>query len=320
MSGRMRLAAGLAAGALLLVALGGLYTRSNRTETYEVTAYFPRAIGLFERSTVRVLGVEVGRVSEVSPQGDRVRVRLAIDESVRVPSDASAIIVPISLISDRYVQLAPVYDSGPALRDGDEIPLERGIAPAELDDLLKVLKDFAAALEPGTADEPGALGQFVVNANDALGGKGEALGTTVDSLATLLDVLGRNADDFDSTIVSLDRIIGTLATRDDSLVRLNRGLASVFSAVAEERDALGSGLGNLTKLLGELGDLVRTHRRTLEEDLLTLADTTDAVIRQEAGLLRNILWLPVLAEGLTKAYDREQDRINVRDHQSVRLG
>lgn len=317
---RLRIVSGVLAGATLVAALYGVHSRSGATETYQVTAYFPRAIGLFERSTVRVLGVEVGRVSEVSPRGDRVRVRMTVDESVKVPTDASAIIVPISLISDRYVQLAPVYTGGASLRDGDEIPLERGIAPAELDDLLKTLKELASALEPGTANEPGALGQFVVNADKALAGRGPELATTVDSLSTLLDVLGRNAEHFDSLIAALDEVVGTLATRDTSLVRLNRGLASVFSAVAEERDALGSGLGHLATLLDELGHLVRDHQSDLQRDLLTLSDTTKAVIRQEKGLLRNILWLPVLSEGVSKAYDKENDRINVRDNQGVRLG
>ncbi|MGH9324162.1 MAG: MlaD family protein, partial [Vicinamibacteria bacterium] len=155
--------AAFAAAAMILVAIGAIYVRGGE-ETYKLTVYFPRAIGLFTRSTVRVLGVEVGRVTSVDPEGDRVRVVMQVREGIKVPKDATAILVPISLISDRYVQLAPVFRSGPALADGDEIPLERGVAPAELDDLLATLKNFLEALEPGTPDSPGALGRFVQNA------------------------------------------------------------------------------------------------------------------------------------------------------------
>ena len=46
-------------------------------------------------------------------------VTMYIDSKYKVPADAFAQIVPISLISDRYVQLAPAYTgTGPTLNDG----------------------------------------------------------------------------------------------------------------------------------------------------------------------------------------------------------
>jgi virulence factor Mce-like protein len=302
---------------IIAASVGTIYTRVP-DGTYLVNAYFPRAIGLFPRSTVRVLGVEVGRVRAVVPEGDRVRVALAINEGVQIPGDASAIIVPISLISDRYVQLTPVWRGGPTLGDGDEIPLERGMAPAELDDLLATLKNLLEALEPGTPDAPGALGQLIQNANQALDGRGEELGTTIEGLSVLLDNLGRNADNLDAIIVALDRIVGALGRRDAQIAATNRGLSSAFGAIAAESQALESGLANLANLVDELGRLVRTHRSNLERDLETLATATDIVARQRDGLLRNTLWLPVLAQGAAQAYDPEGQRIKVRDNQQVR--
>lgn len=317
MSSQARTITAIVAVLTLIAGVAGVVTRQP-DDTYEVTAHFTRAIGLFPRSTVRVLGVEVGRVTEVVPEGDRVRVGMRIRDDVRIPEDARALIIPISLISDRYVQLEPVWTSGPALTDGDEIPVERGVVPAELDDLLATLKDFLEALEPGTVDEPGALGRFVVNADAALDGQGEALGTTIESLGSLLDTLGRNADSFDATLVSLDRIFGSLAQRDAAIAATNRGLASVFSALAEERESLGSGIVNLGLMVDEIGRLVRTHRSRLEADLTVLADTTDVVIRRRDEVLRNIIWLPVLAEGAARAKDDANDRVIVRDNQQVR--
>src|SRR5439155_3034131 len=70
-----------------------------------VTAYFAKAIGLFKDSHVRVLGVDVGRVTSVKPEGVRVKVTMTIDATRKIPADARAVIVPISLIADRYIQL-----------------------------------------------------------------------------------------------------------------------------------------------------------------------------------------------------------------------
>ena len=83
---RVAVAAALAV-AIVIAALAGIFV-SGGGGTYEITAYFPRAIGLFPHSTVRVLGVEVGHVTSVVPTGDRVRVRMNVEDGVKIPSDA----------------------------------------------------------------------------------------------------------------------------------------------------------------------------------------------------------------------------------------
>jgi virulence factor Mce-like protein len=310
---RARVAIALVSAIAVLAAAGGAIFVRGGEQTYQVTAYFPRAIGLFSRSTVRVLGVEVGRIAAVQPEGDRVRVAMRIRSDVKVPVDATAIIVPISLISDRYVQLAPVWRGGPTLRDGAEIPLERGVAPAELDDLLATLKRFLEAIEPGSATSPGALGRFVQNAEHALAGQGQALGTTIDALATILDALGSNAGSVDELIVNLERLVGELSQHDAALQQTNRGLAAVFGSLGNEQSALVNGTGNLASLVAELGRLIRDHRADLEADLLTLAQTTDVLHRQKMRLLEQILWLPVLSKGARGSFDEQNKRIYVRD-------
>ena len=305
--------ASIVAFAIVVVAAVGLIARGG-PKTYRLTADFPRAIGLFPRSTVRVLGVEVGRVIAVDPAGDRVRVSMQIRDGVKIPADASAIIVPISLISDRYVQLAPVYRGGPALRAGSEIPLERGVAPAELDDLLGTLKKFLQALEPGTANAPGALGRFIQNADKALAGKGQQLGATIDALATILDTLGRNTSSVDTTIVALDNLFTQLQTHDAALQATNRGLDTVFTALSQEQDALQNGTGDLAQAVAQLGQLVRAHKSDLESDLSTLANVSDVLFRQRDRLLEQIMWLPVLGKGVSGAYDATNKRLLVRDY------
>ncbi len=73
--------------------------------TVQATAHFPRAVGLFVGSDVRILGVKVGEVSEVVPEGTSVRVEFEYDDKYKVPSDAKAAVVAPSVVSDRYVQL-----------------------------------------------------------------------------------------------------------------------------------------------------------------------------------------------------------------------
>ena len=40
------------------------------------------------------------------------------DPEIKLPADAKAVIVAPSIVGDRYVQITPVYESGPKLADG----------------------------------------------------------------------------------------------------------------------------------------------------------------------------------------------------------
>ena len=89
-----------------------------RHPTTTVTAHFTRAVGLYPGSQVRVLGVPVGTVRSVTPEGATVRVVLDVDADQKVPADAKAAVMSPSLVSDRYVQLLPVWTGGPAMAAG----------------------------------------------------------------------------------------------------------------------------------------------------------------------------------------------------------
>ncbi|NED88234.1 MCE family protein, partial [Streptomyces sp. SID11233] len=55
---------------LVLLTAAGVYgIRAARPGGTRVTAYFDRAVGMYEGSDLRILGVRVGRVVAVRPQG-----------------------------------------------------------------------------------------------------------------------------------------------------------------------------------------------------------------------------------------------------------
>ena len=107
-----------------LIVAGGLWWLFNRAGTTEITAYFDKSVGIYEGSNVRVLGVQVGSVTSVVPQGDQVEVKLRVDRGIDIPADAKAVQITPSLVSDRYVQLAPAYSGGDTMADGAVIPRE----------------------------------------------------------------------------------------------------------------------------------------------------------------------------------------------------
>ncbi len=94
--------------ALVLVALVGAYLLLRPgAETRTVTAHFSRAVSLYEDTEVRILGVPVGQVTAVVPEGDTIRVEMEYDAEYDVPADAQAVIVTPTLTADRFIQLTP---------------------------------------------------------------------------------------------------------------------------------------------------------------------------------------------------------------------
>jgi virulence factor Mce-like protein len=308
--------------ALLVIGGGALaYSATNNGEdTYGVTAYFEKGIGLFPNSDVDILGVPVGKVRSVEPAGDKVKVEMEISDRYKVPADAFAQIVPISVISDRYIQLAPAYQGGPTLDDGAVLDVDRTQIPAELDDVFKQLKKLLDAIEPGKKGEPGALGDLVVQLNQTLKDREQDLKGTLISASELTDTLSDAKHDISGMLVNLDGLFEQLATRANSFGSLNRNFALVMTALAESRDDLTGTLENLGHLTMSVGDLVSDHGDRLGRDLKLASRITSAVLKNRASVIESLEWLSVVGKGLKGAYHPPPfDDIDIRDNAGAHL-
>src|SRR5690606_42118395 len=110
-------------------------------------------IGLDEGNSVRVRGVEMGTVERVQPMGDRVKVTVTYDRTVRLPADVQAVIVAPSLVSDRYIQFTPPYSGGPTLKNNAVIGQDRTAVPLEVDELYETLIEVSETLGPKGANK-----------------------------------------------------------------------------------------------------------------------------------------------------------------------
>src|SRR5882757_1944172 len=88
------------------VVLGGVYYVFFRgSSDKKVTAQFASAIGVYAGTPVKILGVNVGQVTGVHPNGAYVAVDMEYDSKYHLATNAQAVEVANSLVSDRYVQL-----------------------------------------------------------------------------------------------------------------------------------------------------------------------------------------------------------------------
>src|SRR5690606_16854313 len=73
----------------LVVAGVGWWAFSN-IGTTKITATFKSTVGIYSGSDVRILGVAVGKVDSVEPQGDKVKVTMTVDRGIPLPEDVRA--------------------------------------------------------------------------------------------------------------------------------------------------------------------------------------------------------------------------------------
>jgi phospholipid/cholesterol/gamma-HCH transport system substrate-binding protein len=272
--------------AIALVALGvHVVTAGARQKT--LTAYFPVAVHIYAGSDVDVLGVKVGSVQSVTPEGTQVKVVLSYDAARRIPADASAVVVDPTLVADRVVQLTPVYSGGNVLADEATIPLSSNEVPVELDQLNRSLYQLTQALGPTGANRHGALARAIAVGDANLKGQGGAANRTIRRVSDLAGTLSDNRDNLVATVNNLQAFTTTLADSDHQ----TRGFATELSRVSAELDgeraSFGAALRNLGGALGQVATFIRHNRSALSADVQGLS-TVSTILARERTLLGHI--------------------------------
>lgn len=313
---RGRLGNALSAALVLALLVGLAVLLGSGGGTRSARAEFARAVGLYEGSDVRILGVKVGEVTDVRPEGDRVVVDFSYDDTYDVPADAKAVVVSPSVVSDRYVQLTPVYTGGPTLRDGARIGLEHTAVPVELDRIFSSLDDLNVALGPEGANKDGALSRLLEVGADNLDGQGANINRTVEDFSLAISTLSGGKEDLFSTVRNLQVFTTALAGSDAQVRDFNTNLASVADQLAAERDDLALALKHLAIALSEVAAFVKENRATLGKDLEGLADITGTLAKQKDAMAEVLEAGPVALSNLALAYNPSSGTLDTRNNEA----
>jgi phospholipid/cholesterol/gamma-HCH transport system substrate-binding protein len=269
----------LAAVPVMLLLLAFLIFPGEGSRT--VTAHFDRAVGVYPGTHLRVMGVRVGEVTAVVPEGNSVRVEMTYDSEYKIPADAEAAVITPTLVADRYVQVYPAYSKGAAMKDDGDIPLARTQTPIELDRMFKSLDDLALTLGPQAGSTKGALDNLLTAGVKALDGNGALGSKTIRNLSKAAEVFADNRGPLFENVRSLAEITDTLATNDATVEEFLTQLAGVSEQFAGERDELKAVLESLADVLGSVKGFIKENRATLGKDIDLLASLLQRVDNQK---------------------------------------
>jgi phospholipid/cholesterol/gamma-HCH transport system substrate-binding protein len=297
----------LAAAALvLLVAAAGVgvwWYLGPHQEGTRFAAMFPESVGIYPGSDVRVLGVAVGKVDAVTPEGTAVKVSMHLNRGIAVRSDTRAVIISPSLVSDRYVQLTGVYNGGPKLTSGALIPLARTATSVEIDQLTQGLVQLAQALGPNGANKHGALADLLNVGAANLRGNGAALNAMLDQFSRNMNTLSGNRVNLFRTLDNLARFTGTLASNDQSVRGLNSSLANVSQVLAQDRQSFTDAMHQLSTALLTVKQFIQQNRGLISANVAKLAVITQALMNERNSLAQALRAAPLAVDNVINAYD-----------------
>ena len=258
-----------------------------------ITAYFTSATAIYPGDDVRVLGVKVGAVKSIEPQGTQAKMTLAVDRDVPIPADASAVIVAQNLISARYVQLTPAYEAdgaagGPTMADKAVIGLERTAIPVEWDQVKEQLMRLATDLGPTGDATQISLGRFIDSAATAMSGNGPKLRETIAQLSGVSRVLSDGSGNIVDIIRNLQTFVTALRDSNTQIVAFQDRLASVTSVVDGSRSDLDAALTDLSVAVGEVERFIAGSRDQTAEQVRRLGNVTQN-ISDNRMVLENLL-------------------------------
>ena len=229
-------------------------------------AVFSEAGGLVPGNDVKVSGVKVGTVSDVSLQRGKALVTFLVNGGVHLGSDTTAHIRTGTLLGQRVLTLES--DGKGTLKAADVIPVSRTGSPYSL---TQSLSDFTA----NTADtDTAALNQSLNTLSDTIDRISPQLGPTFDGVSRLSRMLNERNDSLASLLKSAADVTGILGQRSQQVNALLLNANDLLGVLDQRRYAIVNLLANTSALSRQLSGIVADNEKDLAPALEKLNSVT----------------------------------------------
>lgn len=276
----------------VLAFLGTIYALGARARLFEsrytIHADFTQVGGLVEGATVRLAGVQIGRVKDINLPGEpggKVRVSMSVAKQYanRIRKNSVARIATQGLLGDRIVEITMGTAEAPAVQPDEVIPTRE---PFELADAISQSAETVRGIT--------ALADALRKTAETLNQSGliEDASATVKAARGLTDRFARITDQIEKgrgwahallydEPVALRRLNDTLVSTQTLLDRIERGEGAAGVLTSAQSTEAAKRLVSLMDRLGRLGEPGRPD----EDGLLTalLFDPKYRAVLDELG-------------------------------------
>lgn len=296
--------------AVVVALCAGLLSSCGFSSGKTIYAQFSTAAGVFVGNDVGVLGVPVGKVTAVTPEGQYVLVKMQVNGDQPIPAGATAVVVSRSVATDRYVELTPVYTGGAQMADGTTIRVDRTQTPVEFDQVLSTIGKFADQIS-GSGKQSGAIARFLGAQSTALAGRGELINRAITSLGAAVNGISAQRSNATSTLVALDKLTSTLATNQGTIREFVQQVSKASALLAAERNNFKDAISSATRMITVVAQFAKDNRAQITRAVNQTNGVLRTVIDKKAQVAEILRLLPLATENLQRAING-QDRLVVR--------
>ena len=253
--------------AILIIAIGLQPERLVSWATgIRYYAEFAEAGGLASGAGVKVSGIDVGIVTDVSLGEQGAVVSFVVKDKVRLGDQTTAHIRTGSLLGARILTLEPIGSK--PMGFGDTIPLSRTGSPYSLNEAVNDLTTNVAATDMG------ALNQSLDTLSATLDQISPQLGPTFDGLSRLSRSLNSRSESLQKLLKSAATATDVLAQRSQQVNTLILNANDLLAMLVQRRQAISELLANTAAVARNLTGLVADNEAELAPTLDHLNSVT----------------------------------------------
>ncbi|SFQ32613.1 phospholipid/cholesterol/gamma-HCH transport system substrate-binding protein [Amycolatopsis arida] len=279
---------------LLTAVLGATIANTNFGATAGYVARFTDASGLQEGDDVRIVGVKVGQVDEITVGEDNLaHVRFDVASLHRLPASVTATVKYRNLVGQRYLSLGTEVDEE-FLPEGGQIPPERTQPALNLTVLFNGFKPLFAALDPNEVNQ--LAGEII----QVFQGEGGTIRSLLAHTASLTSAIADRDEVIGQVIANLNQVLATVNGRGPQLDQLIDQTQQLVTGLAEQRGPIGEAVSALGGLTDATAGLLADARPPLREDIAALGDLAGNLADSEQLLDELLGLLPTNLEKFTR--------------------
>ena len=242
----------------LIVWIGAQIARVSLNDRYKMAATFDDVTGLFAGDDVKLAGVTVGKVSGIKLIEGKARVTFEVNSTVHLPTDSTIAARWLNLIGQRQLYLYPGKATTTIAQDGKG-EITQTTSVVDLGQLINALGPLGQAIDP--------------NQLNAI-------------FTALVQALDGNGTNIDSIVVNLNKVVGTLASRDKTIDQMLTDYQTVTATLATRDTQIETMIDNLVLL----SQTFAANSQVLDDALVQFSgfnqDLNLVLSDNEAGLAR----------------------------------
>ncbi|OBI70528.1 MCE family protein [Mycobacterium sp. E796] len=253
----------------------------QKEKTYN--AIFTTVSGLKSGNFVRIAGVEVGKVQDITINDDgTVRVAFGVRDTVALTEGSRVDIRYQDLIGNRYLALGEGPGGLRRLKPGDTIPIDRTAPALDLDALVGGFRPLFRALQP---EQVNALtGQLI----SAFQGEGANINAFLDQAAALTGTLADRDQLIGQVVGNLNTVLGSLGGQSKQFAQAIDSLSALVDGLEARKQDVTNGLAYSNAAAGSIANLLAEARQPLKQ-VVAQTDRTAGLVVADHDFVDNLL-------------------------------